>query len=157
MNDSIKILSGGAELLDRIAPLWGEIKQYHVEKSRHFSKDLDSISFEKRKRGLISKAKYLRVDIANNLEMKKDVGYCISTIDNNNRGEIDSLYIEASHRRQGIGKQLTKMALTWLDKEGASESSIVVAYGNEKACDFYKIFGFYPRNIQLSKKKKGKK
>ncbi len=156
MNDSIKILSGGPELLDRVAPLWEEIKRYHVEKSLHFSKDLNSISFAERKRNLISKAKYLRVDIANNLEIKKDVGYCISTIDNNNRGEIDSLYIDESHRRQGIGKQLTLKALAWLDKEGASDSAIMVAYGNEEVADFYKIFGFYPRNIQLSRKKGGK-
>ncbi len=33
MSDSIRILSGGPELLDRISPLWEEIKKHHVEKS----------------------------------------------------------------------------------------------------------------------------
>ncbi len=152
MNDSIIILSGGSELLDRIAPLWEEIKKYHVEKSLHFSKILNSISFVERKKNLTSKAKFLRVDIANKLKDEKDVGYCITTIDNSNRGEIDSLFIKEQYRRQGIGKKLIKMALAWLDNKGAVESSITVAYGNEEAIDFYKYFGFYPRGIHLSKK-----
>ena len=153
MNESIKILSGGPELLDRISPLWEEIKKYHVEKSLHFSKDMNSKSYVARKKELTSKAKYLRVDIANNPKEKKDVGYCISTIDNNNRGEVDSLFIEGPYRRQGIGKKLIEMALTWLNNKGAVDNSIYVASGNEEVIDFYKSFGFYPRGIHLAQKR----
>ena len=39
MDERIKILSGGSELLDRIAPLWVELNKYHMEKSIHFSED----------------------------------------------------------------------------------------------------------------------
>ncbi len=152
MNENIKIFSDGLELLDRIKPIWEETKKYHVDKSLHFSKDLKSISFEERKKVLISKAKFLRVDVANNIEEEKDVGCCITTIDNSNRGEIDSLFILERYRKQGIGKKLTELALTWLDKNGVVNSSIMVACGNEKAIDFYENFGFYPRNIQLSKR-----
>jgi ribosomal protein S18 acetylase RimI-like enzyme len=150
MNENIKIFSGSHELLDRISPLWEEIKKYHVEKSPHFSKDINSKSFVSRKKELISKAKYLQVVIASNLKEEKDVGYCITTIDHENRGEIDSLFIKKQYRRQGIGKKLTKMALGWLNDKRVVDSSIIVAYGNEDVIDFYKSFGFYPRNIYLT-------
>jgi len=150
MNENIKIFSGSHELLDRISPLWEEIKKYHVEKSPHFSKDINSKSFVSRKKELISKAKYLQVVIASNLKEEKDVGYCITTIDHENRGEIDSLFIKKQYRRQGIGKKLTKMALAWLNDKRVVDSSIIVAYGNEDVIDFYKSFGFYPRNIYLT-------
>ncbi len=149
MNENIKIFSGGPELLDQVSPLWEEIKKYHVEKSRHFSKEMNSKSFVSRKTELISKAKYLQVGIASNLKEEKDVGYCITTIDYENRGEIDSLFIVKQYRRQGIGKKLTNMALAWLNDKCVVDSSIIVAYGNEDVIDFYKSFGFYPRNIHL--------
>lgn len=152
MNGDIKYLSGGPELLDRISPLWEEIKKYHVEKSLHFSKDLNSKSFAGRKKELISKSKYLRVDIAHNLKKEIDIGYCITTIDNSNRGEIDSLFIEEAYRRKGIGKILTQEALSWLNDKGAVDNSIYVASGNEKVIEFYKSFGFYPRGIHLAQK-----
>ena len=152
MNEDIQILSGGSELLNRTSPLWEEIKKHHVEKSLHFSKEMASKSYIERKKDLISKAKYLRVDIAYDSKERKDIGYCISTVDDANRGEIDSLFIEKKYRRQGIGKKLTEMALAWLDNKGAVDYSISVAYGNEEVLDFYKSFGFYPRGIHLARK-----
>lgn len=153
MNEIIEILSGGPELLDRISPLWDELKKYHVEKSLHFSKEMNSKSYVARKKDLISKAKHLRVDIANYPKEKRDIAYCISTIDNSNRGEIDSLFIVEPYRRQGIGRKLTEMAFAWLRNRGAVDNSIYVASGNEEVIDFYKTFGFYPRGIHLAQKR----
>ena len=152
MTETIEFTSGSTELLDRISPLWEKIKAHHVRKSLHFSEEMNSKSFTARKKDLILKAKYLRVDIAIDSITKKDVGYCISTIDSNNRGEIDSLFIEEPFRKQGIGKKLTEMALTWLKSNNATDSSIFVAFGNEEVLDFYKSFGFYPRGIYLAQK-----
>lgn len=152
MDEEIKYLSGGTELLDRISPLWEKLKKHHVSRSLHFSKDLNSKSFEWRKKGLISKSRYLRADIAYNIKEEQDAGYCIATIDNNSRGEIDSLFIDTAYRRQGIGKKLTEEALSWLNNNGAVENSIYVASGNEEVLGFYESFGFLPRGIHLVQK-----
>lgn len=152
MNEDMKFLSGGQKLLDRVSPLWEEIKKYHVEKSIHFSKEMDAKSFLSRKAELVSKSKYLRVDIAHASKQGKDIGYCISTIDDIDRGEIDSLFVLGKYRGKGVGKKLTERALTWLDEKGAVEHSICVASGNEEVLDFYQSFGFYPRGIYLARK-----
>ena len=149
----MEILSGGMELLDRIAPLWEELKRYHVEKSRYFSKDMKARRFEARKNDLTSKAKHLRVDIVIDSKEKNDIGYCISTINDSNRGEIDSIFIREPYRRHGLGKKLTEMALAWLDDQGVVDNSLYVASGNDEVINFYKIFGFYPRTIHLVQKR----
>ena len=154
MNDNIKIMSGGPELLDRISPLWEELKKHHVKKSLHFSEEISTISFAARKKVLISKEKYLRVDIDIDSMERRDIAYCISTIDNNNKGEIDSIFVDRHHRREGVGKKITEKALTWLQSKGVTDNSIYVAYGNEEVLDFYKSFGFYPRGVHLAQKRK---
>jgi ribosomal protein S18 acetylase RimI-like enzyme len=108
--------------------------------------------FDDRKNYLTSKSKHLRLDVVIDLKGKSDIGYCISTINDRNIGEIDSLFIKAPYRRNGIGKKLTEMALEWMNKKGVIEKAIYVAYGNDEVIDFYKTFGFYPRNIHLVQK-----
>ena len=153
MDERIKILSGSSELLDRIAPLWEELNKHHMEKSIHFSEDFKMWQFESRKNDLISKAKHLRADIIIDLRENNDIGYCISTINESNMGEIDSLFIKVPYRRHGLGKKLTEMALEWLNNKGVVEKTIYVASGNDEVIDFYKTFDFYPRNIHLVQKR----
>jgi ribosomal protein S18 acetylase RimI-like enzyme len=152
MDEGMEILSGDMELLDRIAPLWEELKKYHVERSPYFSKDMKKRRFEDRKNDLTLKAKHMRVDIVMDLKKNNDIGYCISTIDHSNRGEIDSIFIREPYRRHGFGKKLTEMALAWLNDQGIIDNSIYVASGNDEVIDFYKTFGFYPRGIHLVQK-----
>ena len=153
MDMKTEIISGGPEFLDRIAPLWEKMKKYHVDKSTHFSKNMDSILFEERKNNLTSKAKHLRVDIVINTKEKHDIGYCISTIDDGNKGEIDSLFILDVYRRHGLGERLTENALDWFNDNGVVNILIYVASGNDEVINFYKNFGFYPRRIQLAQKR----
>jgi diamine N-acetyltransferase len=154
MDEKIEIIYGGPELLDRIAPLWEELNNHHIEKSVYFSKEIKSRSFESRKKAIGSKAKDLRADIAIDLKEKKDVGYCISTIADNNVGEIDSIFIREAYRKHGLGKKLMEIALAWLDDHGVVNRKLTVAWGNDEAVDFYKRFEFYPSGIQLVQKYK---
>ena len=48
--------------------------------------------------------------------IKKHIGYCISTINLELVGEIESLYLEKEYRNQGIGEELMNRALTYLNE-----------------------------------------
>ncbi len=84
------------------------------------------------------------------------IGYCICTISAEGDGEIDSIFVENGYRRSGIGEELMRRALAWLDAEGAKRKIVAVAAGNEAAIPFYESFGFMPRMtvLQLAEDKK---
>ena len=79
----------------------------------------------------------------------RDVGYCICTINNDGKGEIDSLYIKKEHRSKGLGKKMMESALQWLKENNAKKKVVVVLEGNAEALGFYQSLGFLPRNIEL--------
>jgi diamine N-acetyltransferase len=81
------------------------------------------------------------------------VGYVVCSVDKMYNGEIDSIFVVPSYRRQGIGKTLMEKALTWLDGKGSKKNIVSVAVGNEQAYDFYRVFGFFPRRTMLEQKK----
>jgi len=74
------------------------------------------------------------------------IGYCVSTVDNRKVGEVESLFIEDRYRGLGIGDNLMKKALSWMDNVSTVKKIINVAYGNEKVFSFYSKYGFYPRS-----------
>lgn len=153
MEKEIEIISGGPELLDRIAPLWEELNKHHVKKSIHFSELIKSRNFIARREELISKAKHLRTDIVTDMKENNDVGYCISTIKENNIGEIDSIFIREPYQKNGIGKRLMEMALAWLDDHGVTRKVLSIGSGNDEVIEFYEMFGFYPATIYMMQKR----
>ena len=152
MLKNIEIVTGGMELLDSVKPLWEKLNTLHAEMSKNFSKSYQEWTFEDRKNDLIVKAEdnKLKVDLAFDREHEKNVGYCVSTIDEKNIGEIDSIFVEEKYRDHGLGEELMKSTLRWLDDQRVEEKYIAVAAGNEKAFKFYERFGFYPRRTVLS-------
>jgi ribosomal protein S18 acetylase RimI-like enzyme len=101
------------------------------------------MKWEIRKRDLLKKNGMIHVDIAR--ENDKIIGYCVSTINAEMAGEIDSIYIEKERRRFGIGSVLMKNALKWMDTHKVKRRVISVAAGNEEVFSFYERYGFYPR------------
>ena len=95
MFKNIEIVSGGVELLASVKPLWEKLNAFHVEVNISFSKSYQEWTFEDRKHGLITKADQykLNVVLAFDREHDKNVGYCVSAIDEQNIGEIDSIFI----------------------------------------------------------------
>lgn len=102
-----------------------------MKKSIHFSVVIKSRRFEARKNDLISKAKHLLVDIVIDAKENNDIGYCICTINDSDMGEIDSIFFKEPYRRNGIGKKLMQMALTWLDDYGVVGKVLSVGSGND--------------------------
>jgi ribosomal protein S18 acetylase RimI-like enzyme len=140
------ITTGSSELLDRVAPLWEELNAFHVGIGKAFSSDLSERNFDTRRVQLIKSAVKMHVLIAS---VEGDVGYCVSTINNDGVGEIDSLYVKKEHRSKGLGRRMAEAALHWLNENDVQKKVVVVLEGNAEAIEFYQSLGFLPRNIEL--------
>ena len=152
--DEFEYISGGPELLDNIADLWAKLNQLHGNISPHFCEVFQQRAFHDRKKELIAKSKTgkLRVDIARLNSGLDVIGYCVSTVDSNKEGEIDSIFVEEQYRCQGIAQQLMKSTLGWMGNLGVTKKHVSVVFGNDKALAFYKKFGFYPGTFELIQK-----
>lgn len=144
----IEYIHGGIELLAEVKPLWEKLNLHHGSKSSHFSKRYENLTFETRQKKFLSEnTSALGIDLVK--DEGKYVGYCISSLNNEHTGEVESLFIEAEYRGLGVGDELMKRALNWLDEKGAQKKIIGVAEGNEEVLEFYKRYGFYKRSIIL--------
>ncbi len=147
----VEYVHGGIEWLDEIGPLWEKLNALHGERSPHFADSFRNGSFSKRKAELLTKSQtaQLRVDLAREHDSMHPLGYCISTVDADGTGEIESLFVDESCRRRGIGGHLMQAALAWMTGEGAKKKRLLVAFGNDAPLGFYQRFGFQPRNLEL--------
>lgn len=148
MKAGIQIKSGGSELLPAIESLWKELCEHHFDLEKRFPNSAPP-DFESRLRTLKYKGKNHQVELVRTAEDSDFIGYCVSTIDNSLVGEIDSLYIDRNHRRHGIGKELVKRALCWMDEHHVSEKRVCVLAANKTAVDLYKKFGFAIRQYEM--------
>lgn len=153
--DNFKFLSGSSELLDLVQPLWEKLNKHHEVNSNYFSDRFRNFKFEVRKRKFISdKNLEVKIDLIKDLEKDMYIGYCISTINKELMGEIDSLFVDKEYRKYGLGNKLMNRALEWLDSKKAKTKIIGVAEGNENVLEFYKRYGFYKKSTILEQKNK---
>jgi ribosomal protein S18 acetylase RimI-like enzyme len=150
---AIAYVEKGVDSLDLIRPLWEQLNEHHLVRSPNFKQHYEQMTFEARKRDL-QKKDQLRVITA--VEDCHIIGYCVCTISAEGDGEIDSIFVEDAYRRSGIGEELMRRALSWLDLGGARKMIVAVAAGNEAAIPFYESFGFVPRMtvLQLAEEKR---
>ena len=92
------------------------------------------------------------MDIAQDEEIEKIIGYCTSSISDELFGEVDSIYPDEKYRSFGICDELMKRALDWMGEKGVKNRRIIVAVGNEELLQFYEKYGFFPRHIILEQK-----
>jgi diamine N-acetyltransferase len=153
-NPDIVFTQSGPEGLEQIAPLWIKLRRHHKERSPWFKDDFDTVTWEMRKTGLLEKS--AKGELLVHLAKDKGVliGYCVSSIDTEKQGEIESIYIEKEYRKHHIGDGFMKTALKWMDGQGVKRKIIGVAVGNEEAFGFYEKYGFYPRVTLLRQKEK---
>lgn len=145
--------AGGAELLERIRPLWEELNRYQGERSTHYAEEFAGFSFPFRRRRLEEKARRgaLRVEVARERGAARDAAYCVSSVTPDGTGEIDSLFVVERLRGRGLGSELVRRALGWMDVAGAAVQTVIVAEGNEQAFGFYAKFGFLPFSSTLAR------
>jgi diamine N-acetyltransferase len=142
----------GAQDLDRIKPLWERLTEHIKLRSIYFSEWFRTRTFEQRKAELLRKAAEgkLRVDLA--MDGKQSIGYCVSSI-SNGVGEIDSIFVVDSYRSSGIGSELMKRALSWMENDQVERIKLAASIGKEEVLPFYCSHGFLPKHILLELKK----
>jgi len=59
-----------------------------------------------------------------------------------NWGEIADLYVDESHRKQGVAKDMMKEAFKWFKEKGIKTASLYVASDNVVAQEVWKAFKF---------------
>lgn len=152
--NNLEFISGGKDLLELVQPLWEKLNKHHENNSSYFSEKYRKQTFDTRKSKFISDNNLeIMIDLIKDMEKNIYIGYCISTINKEMIGEIDSLFIEKEYRKFGLGDNLMKRALSWLDSKHAKTKIIAVAEGNENVVEFYKKYGFHKRRIILEQKK----
>ena len=141
----------GESRLDAVQPLWQKLRAYHARLPWRFAAEMHDSKFEPRKQELLAKAASgkLRIELVSKPLDMADVAYCISTVSVDGRGEVDSLFVDEGFRNRGIGSELLRRAIAWLESAGATSKLVTVAHGNEEALALYERFGFYPRAIVL--------
>ena len=139
--------------LNLIQPLWEKLNEHHRRQKSHFKDHYENFSFQERKKALLNKAKEgeMLICLAENDDSGILVGYSVTTMSSENVGEIDSIYVEGDYRLLGIGDELMKRSMGWMDKKGVNSRKVVVATGNQEAISFYVRYGFRCRSITLEK------
>ena len=147
-SNSFSILNGGSDLLDRIAPLWNQLREHHADLAPRWRKTLLSKTFAQRRVELIAKAGTgLLASLA--ISGEGEIGYCISTISTEGQGEVDSIFVVPSARNRGAGSALMAEAVQWFETNFVRIVSVDVAAGNDAAIAFYSRYGFSPRKVRL--------
>lgn len=133
-----------------IQPLWEKLRIIHHHDSVYFREFYERFTFETRTGKFAGLGDdRLRVEIVKSGGII--IGYCVATVEGV-AGEIDSIYIEESHRGAGIGEKLVNNALDWFRERSVSRITAAVANGHESVFPFYRKFNFYPRLTVLERK-----
>jgi diamine N-acetyltransferase len=137
--------------LESVRPLWVQLNEYHLRKSRFFRYHYEEITYEDRKLYFqnLARAGKLHIELARDPEQDRFIGYCISSLSAEKYGEIESVFIEESYRGRKIGSTLIGNALAWMNASGVVRTRVSVADGNSPALDFYQKFGFVSRMTVL--------
>src|SRR4030042_3466679 len=127
-----------AKGLELVGPLWQKLIKHHRVRSRHFQEHFDRMTWEIRKKELLEKSLngMMLVDLAKDSKTGEIIGYCVSTINEKEHGEIESIFIEDSYRRGGIGGNFIKRGLNWEGKQSITRKIITVGGGNERKFGF---------------------
>jgi ribosomal protein S18 acetylase RimI-like enzyme len=151
----IKYVYGGEALLDGIQALWEALNTHHMNVSPGFKQYYRDMDFAKRKAAFLKKGETgrLRIDLAVDETSGRNVGFIVSSVNDDKVGEVESIFVGEKFRGYGIGDALMKRALAWMDEQGAESKIVEVAAGNEQAFGFYKRYGFLPRETLLKQVK----
>lgn len=133
-----------------VKPLWRKLNEMHRRKSRDFREHYAAFTFEERLKSLTGKRAHL--ELAKDPGNAAVVGYCLSSLDADRCGEVESVFVEEDYRGRGIGAELLKRAVAWLNENGAKKKQVSVAAGNESVVGFYRNLGFRPRRIVLEER-----
>ena len=135
---------GDQALLPELKQLWTALNQHHMGVSKYFSQNFEGFTFDMRVNAF-DHLNALKIFVAVDNSCQQKIGYIITSLSNNQTGEIDSLYIKPDYRGLGISSALMEKALDWLNQNDVKKMILGVAYGNEAVWPIYKKYGFLPK------------
>lgn len=154
---TIDITEVNVDNIKEIKGLWEGLRKFHEEKSIHFKRDFQKLTFEERIKRItesIREGEKIKIYIARDKSNNEKAGYCIGSITKDNNGKVDSLFVREEYRNDKIGDKLIERTLNWLERNNVEGITIGVAAGNESVFSFYKRYGFYPAVTKLKKPNK---
>ena len=63
--------------------------------------------------------------------------------------ELESMFVQDSHRGQGVGKALARAFFAWCQNNAAHRITVTAYSKNEPAVQFYRRLGFQPKQLTL--------
>mgnify|MGYP000857668291 CR=1 FL=1 len=146
-----EIHAAGPEAINRIEPLWTDLRACMVARSEKFAGQMRKVRFPDRREDLLQKNsdRLIRIFFAVDRVSGDDIGYCFCSVAPNTFGEIESIFVREEARNKGIGTTLMVHALSWIKEEGGTDMKVHVTVGNEGVLPFYQKFGLYPRQYIL--------
>ncbi len=129
-SEQLTFVEGGADLLDRIEPLWKQQTALHAEKSLHFAESFITASFSDRKSVFEQKARTGALLVVLAMVGSDEIaGYTVcsvceelSDLGTCKMGEIDSMFIPASYRRLGFGRKFLLRSMEWFQLKPRGKS-----------------------------------
>ncbi len=136
-----------------IENLWINLNRFHSEISPFFAEEYAQKNFSDRKNELLKKAEegILKILIAKDKETGVIAGYCICSVIQD-RGEIDSIFVEEAWRKHNIGKEFLEKADAFFRMKAVKKQILSVYAGNEAVLPFYKKHDYYPKYIIMEKR-----
>ncbi|MFC2034121.1 GNAT family N-acetyltransferase [Chloroflexota bacterium] len=144
------------QVLDWVGPLWEKLNEYTITHSQYFPEYYSlGRSFDLRKKSIIeaSQSGALYISFAKELMYRELVGYCVSVVSEDKQGTVESIYVESNYRQNGIGSNLMKRALSWMDNLSVKSKMLTVVVGNEEVHRFYNRYNFYPKSTKFEQVK----
>lgn len=148
---SVSIIAGGPERLTEIAPLWAQLREHHAGLSRLWRESILRSQFDARINQLREKCAPGGMLVLLAAAGGETVGYCVSTLTSDGKGEVDSIFVAELHRGRGIGRELFNRSVDWLALRGAKRVIVEVMAENAAARRLYESAGFRPRTVILER------
>ncbi|MCA9946469.1 MAG: GNAT family N-acetyltransferase [Anaerolineales bacterium] len=63
--------------------------------------------------------------------------------------ELESMYVNADYRGQGVGTALATHFIQWTQTQGAKAITVTAYAANQTAINFYQTLGFQPKQLTL--------
>jgi GNAT superfamily N-acetyltransferase len=149
MQSEYSLIEGGPELLDRVEPLWLQLRRHHADLAPIWQPGLMATGFEDRRAKLLSKANQGMLVLLASMR-GSNVGYCVSTIDDAS-GEVDSVFVIPASRGHGIGHAMMSRSLVWFEEKAVHSIAVDIISGNNAAEQFYARYGFRLRTLRMLK------
>ncbi|MBN2259222.1 MAG: GNAT family N-acetyltransferase [Clostridiales bacterium] len=149
-----KIIEWNPEDIVAIKSTWEKLTKHHESVSNYFSDYFSDYPFSVREEKLRKHGKngMTKIDLIIDDSNNQTYGHCISIIDSDGKGELESLYVSNHLRGKRFGKSLVERAIIWFEEHQINEFNIEVAVGNEEVLQFYEQFGYQPFSYNLKKR-----